>query len=146
MKGFLTTTVVAALAAIAIGPNGPLGGFWAPAHGTPTPSGAVLAGYIAERMIENVAFGVGIAILLLRRRWFAERTSDQRRASTAWLAAVWLLASWMPHAALHMHIGMEPNELLLVEWIFHAGAIVATAALLWALLTTRQESVLSRAR
>jgi hypothetical protein len=146
MKGFIATAGIATLVATLIAPSGPLGGFWAPVHGAPKPSDAALAGYVAERTIENVAFGIGVAILLWRRRWFAERTSDQLRASTAWLAAVWLLASWMPHGSLHMHIGMQPDGLLIVEWIFHAGAIAATAALLWALLTSRKESELSRAR
>jgi hypothetical protein len=140
MKGFLATTGIVTITAALIGPNGPLGGFWAPNPHAPKPSGAVLGGYIAERMIENLAFGVGVAILLLGRRWFTERIPDQRRARTAWLAAAWLLASWMPHSSLHMHIGMQPNALLVVEWLFHAGTIAATAALLWALLPMQQRA------
>jgi hypothetical protein len=39
----------------------------------------------------------------------------------------------MPHAALHLHIGMEPARLLPIEWVFHAGSIVAIAALIWSM-------------
>ena len=140
-KGLLRFTAIAAAgtaAAVLIGPTGPLGGFWAPAPDAPAPSGAVLAGLIAERMIENVAFGAGLAILLAGRRWFAASTAA--RSGTAWLATVWLLASWMPHDALHMHNGMRPAGLLMIEWIFHVGMIAAVVALLWALHTPRRDT------
>lgn len=129
MKRFLGVTVAGAILAALIGPSGPLGGFWAPAPGFPQIDGVLHAGFVAE----NIAFGLGLAILLLGRSWFAARTATSAGAATGWLATVWLLASWMPHAALHLHIGMQPNALLLVEWVFHGGAIVAIGALLWAL-------------
>ncbi|MHA6631752.1 hypothetical protein ACU61A_40485 [Pseudonocardia sichuanensis] len=122
-------TVLAAL----VGPRGPFGGFWTPAPEFPRVEGALRTGFVAENMLENIAFGAGIAVLLLGRRWFAARTATAGGATTAWLATVWLLASWMPHAALHQHIGMRPAALLPVEWIFHGGAIAAIGALLWAL-------------
>ncbi|MGW5742891.1 hypothetical protein [Amycolatopsis sp. NPDC003861] len=84
-------------------------------------------------MIEKVAFGAGLAILLTGRRWFDAGTAARSR--TAWLATVWLLASWMPHGALHVHNGMQPADLLVIEWIFHVGTIAAVVVLLWALLT-----------
>lgn len=125
----LTGAVLAAL----VGPRGPFGQFWAPAPGFPQVDGALRGGFIAENMVENLAFGVGLAILLLGRRWFVDRTATAAGATTGWLAAVWLLASWMPHAALHLHIGMQPGPILPVEWVFHGGAIAAIGALLWAL-------------
>jgi len=136
---FTAITAAGTVAAVLIGPTGPLGGFWAPTPDAPAPSGAVLGGLIVERMIENVAFGAGLAILLTGRRWFTARTATGRSA-TAWLAAVWLLASWMPHGALHVHNGMRPAGLLAIEWIFHVGMIAAVVALLWALLTRRRDA------
>jgi hypothetical protein len=133
MKRFTAVAVAGALLAALAGPRGPLGGFWAPAPGAPHVHGALLAGFLTENMVENVAFGVGLATLLLGRPWFAARTTSTIRATTAWLATVWLLASWMPHAALHLHIGMRPEALLPVEWVFHAGAIAATGVLVWSL-------------
>ena len=133
MRRFLIVTLAGTGLAVLAGPRGPLGGFWSPAAEAPHADGALLGGFIAENMVENIAFGAGLAILLLGRTWFAARTASAARATTAWLASVWLLASWMPHAALHQHVGMHPAGLLPIEWIFHTGAIVATGALLLAL-------------
>jgi hypothetical protein len=133
MKRFVAVALAGAAFALLIGPRGPLGGFWRPAAEAPTPQGGVLAGFVAEGFAEALAFGVGVAILLFGRSWFASRAATSARGTTAWLATVWLFASWMPHAALHLHIGLRPEQLLAVEWIFHVGAVVALAALLWAL-------------
>jgi len=135
MKRFVAVAIAGAAFAMLIGPRGPLGGFWRPAAEAPKPQGALLAGFVAEGIAEAIAFGIGVAILLLGRSWFASRTATTARGTTAWLAAVWLFASWMPHAALHLHIGLQPERLLAVEWIFHVGAVMALAALLWALTT-----------
>jgi hypothetical protein len=133
LKRFMPVIIGGAALAALAGPRGPLGGFWAPAPAAPHPHGALLAGFLAESLVENAAFGAGLAVLLLGRGWFAARAASPARATAAWLATVWLLASWMPHAALHMHIGLRPGPLLPVEWIFHGGAILAIGALLWAL-------------
>jgi hypothetical protein len=93
----------------------------------------LLAGFIGENLVESLAFGAGLAILLLGRPWFASRFAGSPRATAAWLATTWLFVSWMPHAALHLHIGMRPAALLPIEWTFHAGSIVAIAVLVWAL-------------
>ncbi|WP_033294534.1 hypothetical protein [Amycolatopsis jejuensis] len=132
---FGAVAVAGTAAAVLFGPTGPLGGFWAPTPDIPAPSGAVLGGLVAERMIENLAFGAGLAILFTGRRWFGAAA----HAGTAWLASVWLLASWMPHGALHVHHGMRPEGLLVIEWVFHVGVIAAVVALLWALPVRRRD-------
>jgi hypothetical protein len=133
VKRFILITITGAVLAVLLGPRGPLGGFWAPAPDAPRVDGALRAGFAAWNIVESIAFGAGLAVLLLGRTWFVHRTASPAGAIAAWLAAVWLIASWMPHAALHQHIGMRPSALLTVEWVFHGGAIVAIAALLWAL-------------
>jgi hypothetical protein len=133
MKRFILITIAGAALAVLLGPRGPLGGFWAPAPDAPQVDGALRAGFAAWNIVESIAFGAGLAVLLLGRSWFVHRTASPAGATAAWLAAVWLFASWMPHAALHQHIGMRPAALLTVEWVFHGGAIVAIAALLAAL-------------
>ena len=135
MKRFIGITIAGAALAALCGPRGPLGGFWAPSPHAPRVDGALGAGFIAWHVVETVAFGVGLAILLLGRGWFVHRTATPARATAAWLSAAWLFASWMPHAALHQHIGMQPTPLLAIEWVFHGGAILAIAALLWAIST-----------
>lgn len=136
MRRFGIIALAATVFAVLVGPDGPLGRFWAPDPDAPAAHGAVLAGLIGETMVENVAFGVGIAVLLLGRRWFAARTDTARAGHIARAATAWLLASWLPHAALHRHLGMQPSGILPVEWIFHAGSIIATVLLLWAFAHT----------
>ena len=140
MRRFALVALAGTALAVLIGPRGPLGGFWSPSPAAPHVHGTLLVGFLAENMVENLAFGTGLAILLLGRPWFLARV-PAGRATAAWLASVWLLASWMPHAALHLHIGTEPTSLLPIEWIFHAGAITAIAVLLLALLTVRSANV-----
>ncbi len=133
MKRFTAVVIAGAAMALVFGPRGPLGGFWAPSPHFPQPEGALLAGFIAEGTAEAIAFGVGLAILLLGRASFTTRTATRARRDVAWLAACWLFASWMPHASLHQHIGIQPTQILPVEWIFHVGNILAVTLLLWAL-------------
>jgi hypothetical protein len=133
MKQFLGVTIIGAVLAALVGPRGPLGGFWAPPHGSPTVDGALGVGFLTWNLVENLAFGVGLAILVLGRRWFAVRTATTVGAAAAWLATVWLFASWMPHAALHQHVGTRAGALLAIEWVFHGGAILAIGALLYAI-------------
>ena len=119
--------------AVLIGPRGPLGGFWRPAPEIPQPGGAVLAGLIGENLLECLAFGAGLAVLVLGRRWFGSRMAQGLPATLGWLATVWLFASWFPHGALHPHVGtQQPQALVVVEWIFHGGALLAITALVWA--------------
>jgi hypothetical protein len=133
MKRFIAITIAGAALAALAGPRGPFGGFWAPAPTAPHIHGLLLAGFVTENMVENLAFGLGLAILLLGRRWYTAPIPSTAKATTGWLATVWLFASWMPHAALHLHVGMQPATLLPIEWVFHAGTIAAIATLLWAL-------------
>jgi hypothetical protein len=136
MKRFIGVAISGAILAALFGPRGPFGGFWAPPPDAPHLHGPLGAGFVAWSMVENLAVGVGLAILLLGRRWFVARIGTVAGATTAWLASVWLFASWMPHAALHQHVGMQAAALLSIEWVFHGGAIVAIGALLWALSST----------
>jgi hypothetical protein len=136
MKRFIGITLAGAVLAAIVGPRGPLGGFWAPSPHVPRVDGALQVGFITWHIVETLAFGVGLAILLLGRNWFNHRTTTPGRATTVWLSAAWLFASWMPHAALHQHIGMQPTALLTIEWVFHGGAILAIATLLWAVFTS----------
>lgn len=124
-------TVLAMLA----GPNGPLGGFWRPLPIPDEPTGAVLAGLMAAGIVEALGFGAALALLALGRPLFLQATSTPSHATVAQVAAAWLLGSWWPHTALHMHLGVDPTGLMVLEVVFHAGSIVAFALLLWAVLT-----------
>jgi hypothetical protein len=132
-------TVLAMLA----GPNGPLGGFWRPQTLDPEPSGAVLAGLMGSGLVEAIGFGAAVAMLALGRPLFTRLASTPGKATTAWLAAAWLLGSWWPHSALHMHVGLDASALVFLEVVFHAGSIVALALLLSALLLPTANAVRS---
>jgi hypothetical protein len=64
---FIALTVGGTVLAALAGPRGPLGGFWAPAPEAPHVHGGLLVGFIAENMLENIAFGLGLAVLVLGR-------------------------------------------------------------------------------
>lgn len=123
-----------AVLALAAGPNGPLGAFWRPLPVDPEPAGIQLAGLMGAGIVEAIGFGAALAILALGRPLSLRLTRSPARATVAQLAAAWLLGSWWPHTALHMHHGMDPDVLVLLEVGFHAGSIVAAALLLWAVL------------
>lgn len=125
-----------AVLALAAGPNGPLGGFWRPLPLDPEPAGIQLAGLMSAGIVEAIGFGIALAILALGRPLSLRLTRSPARATVAQLAAAWLLGSWWPHTALHMHHGMDLDALVLLEVGFHAGSIVAAALLLWAVLPT----------
>jgi hypothetical protein len=130
MTRFILITVAGAVLGALVGPRGPLGGFWAPGPHAPQVDGALRAGFAAWNVVECLAFGAGLAVLLVGRTWFVRRTASAGGATAAWLAACWLLVSWLPHAALHQHVGMQPGALLAIEWVFHGGAILAIGILL----------------
>ncbi|MGH3711971.1 MAG: hypothetical protein ACRDT4_00680 [Micromonosporaceae bacterium] len=144
MSHRLTATgivVSGAVAAMLLGPNGPLGDFWRPIAMEPAPAGAQLAGLIGSRLVEAIGFGAALAILAVGRRLFVKLTRTPGTATTAQLAAAWLIGSWWPHSALHMHFGLRADALAGLELVFHAGSIVAFALLLWALMPVQPRAV-----
>ncbi len=137
--GFVGGGVVIALL---FGPDGPLGGFWRPAEGSPEPSGALIAGFIVVAVAEGLALGAAIAVGAFGRPWFSSLVGESRFATTAWVSTMWLLGSWWPHTATHRFVGEDLGGLLLAEWIFHVGSMVAMAIVLAAIVTaaTRRDA------
>ena len=60
-KKWIVVIVVGTLAAILLGANGPLGGFWGLEEGDSDPTGGALVALIVAAIIEAIAFGVGVA-------------------------------------------------------------------------------------
>ena len=119
--------------AILAGPRGPLGGLWRPIP-MPEPTRGQISALFASGLIEAIGFGAAIAVLLVGRPAIARLAHTPARATCAWLATVWLLGSWWPHTALHLHIGIKPSALAPIELVFHAGSVIMIALLLWAVL------------
>lgn len=111
--------------ALVFGPDGPLGGFWRPALGSPEPRGLMLLGFVGVLLAEGVALGTAFGVLAFGRGWFNSLVGDSRLATAGWMAAMWLLASWWPHTALHRFVGDDLAGLLAAEWVFHVGSMVA---------------------
>lgn len=119
--------------ALLAGPRGPLGGLWRPMP-MPQPTSGQTSALLASGLIEAIGFGAAIAVLLVGRPVVARLARTPPRTTCAWLATAWLLGSWWPHTALHLHIGIKPSALAPIELIFHAGSIIMVALLLWALI------------
>ena len=120
--GLILTGVVVALV---FGPDGPLGGFWRPAEGSPEPRGLMLLGFIGVLVAEGIALGTALAVLACGRGWFNSLAGESGFATAGWLSMMWLLASWWPHTAMHRLVGEDLAGLLAAEWIFHVGSMVA---------------------
>ncbi|MBI3242951.1 MAG: hypothetical protein HYZ49_11725 [Chloroflexi bacterium] len=126
----ILTLVLAAVAFIA-SPNAPLGTFWAPAPGIPQPSSAQLPLFILLNLAEALTFGMGVSFLIFGYplvRAISPASVNLTRATH--ISIAWLLFNWWPHDSLHLHVGLELNGLLAIEYGFHvtlmlAGAIVA---------------------
>jgi hypothetical protein len=125
------------LVALLAGPRGPLGGFWRPVRMDTQPAGLELGGLVASGVIEAIAFGAGLALVVLGGPLFASLTATSGRAMTARFASAWVLGAWWPHTALHLHVGLNPGALVGIELVFHAGTIAAAVALLWAIASRR---------
>lgn len=142
----LIIVIGGAAAALLAGPRGPLGGGWRPITMSPEPAGLQLGGLVAEGVAEAIGFGVALAVLALGRPVFTRLTASPARATTAQVAAAWLLGSWWPHSALHMHFGLKAGALVVIEPVFHAGSILAAAILLWALVSGSQPRLAKNSR
>ena len=59
-----------------------------------------------------------------------------------YLSIGWLLVSWWPHDNLHMHVGEDPQGLLLLTYGFHLTLLLAGLVLALSFLSTiRQQNV-----
>jgi hypothetical protein len=123
------------IAAFTFGPDGPLGGFWRPLEGAEQPTGLMIPGFLGVALVEGLALGVALVLIVYGRPRFTGVVRSSRLATAAWLSSIFLLGSWWPHAALHRHVGEDLEGLLAIEWVFHVGSVVA-AALLIATLTS----------
>ncbi len=123
-------TLVLAVIAFLASPNGPLGGFWRPSPDFPQPTDAQLPLFILLNVSEALAFGLGIAFLVLGYPLMQTIAPASKRLTFwAFLSIAWLLFSWWPHDSLHVANGINLNGLLMIEYIFHVTLMVAGAIL-----------------
>jgi hypothetical protein len=134
---YVVVTLVGGLVAFLLGPHAPLGRQLWPAtlETSPAPAGAQIGLFTFISAFEALAFGAGLAVLLVAgrpiRALFGSRHAGLGTASH--LALFWLLWSWWLHVALHNTSGMRPGRILLIEYAFHGSSIVGAAVVVYAL-------------
>jgi hypothetical protein len=135
-KRALAVTLLCAAAAMIAGPNGPLGGFWRPTPTVAPPTGALLPLFVLLNIAEALAFGLGMTFLLFGYplvRSFAPVSAGLARG--AHLSIAWLLINWWPHDSLHLHVGLNLGQLIVIEYLFHITLMIAGVLLAYFFLT-----------
>lgn len=127
---FFALILAGLIVAVVFGPEGPLGGFWRPAEGSEEPSGLMIPGFIGVLVVEGLALGTSLAVLVFGRAWFTGLVGNSGLATAGWLSTIWLLGSWWPHTAAHRFVGDDLGALLAIEWTFHVGSMVAMVMVL----------------
>ena len=126
----LLLTVVIGVAAFFTGPS-----IWPMGHEVPTPPPNLLPGYIAISAVEALAFGFAVAFAAFG--WSAIR---DLRLGARWLNRLlfvtlsWFMGNWWIHDNLHMHIGLDMNRLLYIEFAFHMSMLACGVTLALSLM------------
>ena len=77
-----------------------------------------------EVVIPAVAFGLGIAFLLVGRP-LVRRNDAPRLSRAAHAGIAWLLLNWWPHSNFH-RVAQGWTSLLAVDYVFHITVIAST--------------------
>jgi hypothetical protein len=121
----IVTTLVVGILAFLVEPNGPAGVFWRPSPMVPEAVGIQLPLFILLGMTEALVFGLGIAFLVFGASMVNQFKVSQGLARAAHLSIAWVMINWWAHDSLHLHIGMELNGLLKIEYGFHITLMLA---------------------
>lgn len=125
-KRVMAVAVLTSGAAFALGPA-----LFAPAAGSPTPTGAQVPLFVALAALEAAVLGIGVVFALRGRRALRRLFSSDARTTAVHAAVVWALGSWWLHDNLHMANGMDLSGLLAIEYGFHVTMMAAAAVLAW---------------
>ena len=123
-------TVVIGAAAFFTGPK-----IWPMGHEVPMPPPNLLPGYIAISAVEALAFGFAVAFAVFG--WSAIR---DLRLGARWLNRLlfvtlfWFMGNWWFHDNLHMHIGLDMNRLIYIEFAFHMSMLACGVTLTLSLM------------
>ena len=144
-KPALVVTLVLAFVAVLASPNGPLGSFWRPAAGSPTPTSTQLPLFILLNIIEGLAFGLGISFLIFGYPMVqAISPASTGLTRAAHVSIAWLLINWWPHDSLHIHNGLNLGGMLAIEYGFHTTLMIAGVIVAYFFLTLlRQKQFVS---
>lgn len=118
-------TLVIAAAAFLSGPK-----LWPMAASVPQPPPNLLPFYIALSAIESLAFGFAVAFAVFG--WPAIRRLP---LGSPWLnkwlfiTLCWFMGNWWMHDNLHMHVALDMNHLLYIEYGFHVTMLACVLVL-----------------
>lgn len=118
-------TVVIGAAAFLTGPK-----LWPMAASVPEPPSNLLPFYILLAAIEALAFGFAVAFAVFG--WPAIRRLP---LGAPWLnkalfiTVCWFMGNWWMHDNLHMHIALDMNRLLYIEYGFHMSMLACVLIL-----------------
>jgi len=118
-------TLIIGAAAFLAGPK-----LWPMSPSVPQPPANLLPFYIALAAIEALAFGFAVAFALFG--WSAVR---QLPLGAPWLnkllfvSLCWFTGNWWMHDNLHMHVALDMNRLLYIEYGFHLSMLACVLIL-----------------
>ncbi|MGB5034573.1 MAG: hypothetical protein WBO56_02135 [Microgenomates group bacterium] len=127
----LVVGVVIAVLAFTSNPHGPLGFFWRPNSMAPNPTNLQLPFFILLNIVESVTFALTLVLLLFYFPKKALSSLTLKQTRTAFVCLLWILGNWWMHDSLHMHIGMNLQSLLYIEYGFHITMMGSALYLLW---------------
>lgn len=110
----LLTLVIGAAAFL----SGPL--LWPMAASVPAPPANLLPFYIVLAAAEALAFGFAVAFAVFG--WPAIRRLPLGASwlnKTLFITLCWFMGNWWMHDNLHMHVALDMNHLLYIEYGFH---------------------------
>ncbi len=128
---FIIITLVFAIPAFLLGRQ-----IWPPSPDMVVPTSSQLFLLIILSVLESVAFGLGVAFLILG--WpLLKKVSGKGDALTklTFLSIAWFLINWWPHDNLHVHNGINLNGLLKIDYGFHITLVIAGAILAYFFFT-----------
>lgn len=126
----LIVTVVVAIPAFLLEPRGPLGGFWAPHPGAPTPTGGLVPFFMLLGLLDALSLGAAVSFLIFGYPLVAVIGISSRGLTfAAYLSLAWVLGNWWAHDSLHQHHGFDLVPLLGIEYGFHVTMMIAGAIL-----------------
>jgi hypothetical protein len=89
------------------------------------PPSNLLPFFLVPSLIEALAFGGGVAFLLVARPTDASAARAQPLATAAYVSTAWLLmAPWL-HGNLHRHLGFDLTSIARIEWAIHLTMLLA---------------------
>ena len=123
--------ILIAVVSFAANPHGPLGGFWRPDSISPDPTSLQLPFFILLNIFESLTFATAVILLIFHFPKKPLVPLSLAQTQRAFLCLLWFLGNWWAHDTLHVHIGMNLQSLLYIEYGFHLTMMITAVYLLW---------------